>query len=850
MTVSAFENRAAQEFRRSAGLRLALLASAAGIAAFALPQAALAQDAPQASEEEAPRENIIIVTARKQDETLQEVPVTLTVVDGETLSNYNASKAEDIASRVPTLNVQVGGSGSGGTIALRGVGSSAISASFDSAVAFDFDGVQVSTMRLVQAGFFDVGQIEVLKGPQSLYFGKSASAGVFSIKSAEPTSTWQAGAKASYEFEEKGKVVNGYVSGPLTDTLGIRVAAQYTDIERYQRLQANTPAVNNPRGLKDFVGRVTLAWEPDEFFKANFKFQYTRNENDGAIAQSDIFCGANGRADEIYLLGGAVAIPAGYDCKINNGRYFTPDSAPPLARQVPGPSKAVGYNGVPFGETDLFFSRLRLDANVTDWLTLTSVTGYVDLDATDVDNYSYGGIGPAFSPLQALTGVPLAGRAPALAAINGPGVPLGVGSSDPRNALRQFSQELRLQSNLDGPINFMVGAFYENRRFIFDTAQQAVNVSLIAPDPVTGNTFDYDKIHTTKTDAFSAFGSLTWTPTDQIEISGGVRYTDEQKIQTIAVPYVHAFLAGVFPLNGFFSGPIKFNDDNISPEATIKYRITPDFNVFASYKTGFKSGGIDNSALPSNSLGVAARTGDFSSLIYKSEKARGGEIGFKSELANNTVTLNGTVYYYTFKDLQVQIFNATAIQFITLNAGKVEQKGAELEFGWRTPVEGLNLSANLAYLDASYKTFFLPGPDLILGNADDVDLGGRKVSRAPKFSGNVAFDWKVPVGESMALGLGGNAVFSDSYITNNARPTDYVQKSFATFDARVSFGDIDDRWRIAVVAINLTDKIYTNTSGDRPFLAPANGFGVPVGDDIILNNNRGRQVFVEASVKF
>ncbi len=389
MTSSGNDNRLARSFRNT------LLASAAGVAAVAMPQATLAQDAlpqdttsPQASEDEAADTNAIIVTARKQDETLQEVPVTLTVVDGETLSNYNATKAEDLASRVPTLSVSVGGSGSGGSIALRGVGSSSISASFDSAVAFDFDGVQVSTMRLVQAGFFDVGQIEVLKGPQSLYFGKSASAGVFSIKSAEPTPNWEFGAKASYEFEEKGKVVSGYASGPLTDTLGIRVAAQFTDIDRYQRLQANSPSVNNPRTLKDFVGRVTLAWEPDEYFKANFKFQYTRNENDGAITQSDVFCGANGRADAIYLLSGAVAIPAGYDCKINNGRYFLADFAPPLARSVPTPSGAVGFNGVPFGETDLFFSRLRLDANITDWLTLTSVTGYIDLDAQDLDSFS------------------------------------------------------------------------------------------------------------------------------------------------------------------------------------------------------------------------------------------------------------------------------------------------------------------------------------------------------------------------------------------------------------------------------------------------------------------------------
>ena len=862
----------ARTTRRNPIVRNGLLASSAMLTAMLLPQAAFAQDAaPQASEDADVPQGEIIVTARKQNETLQEVPVTIAVVGGKTIEDYHLTKAEDVAGRVPTLNVQVGGSGSGGTIALRGVGSSAISASFDSAIAFDFDGVQISTMRLVQAGFFDVGQIEVLKGPQSLYYGKSASAGVFSLKSADPTTTWQFGAKASYEFEEKGKVASGFLSGPLSDTLGIRIAAQYTDIDRYQRLQANTPAVNNPRGLKDFVGRLTLNWEPSDTFTANFKAQYVRNENDGAIAQSDLFCGANGRADEIVLFQGAIAIPAGYDCKVGNGKYFTPDTAPPLARSVPLPSGAAGFNGVPFGKTDLYFSRLRMDLDLTDALKLTSVSGYVDLDAQDVDNYSYGGIGAAFTPIPGAT---VGGIAPALGAINRPGVPLGVGSSDPRNALRQYSQELRLASDFDGPLNFMVGAFYEHRNFVFDTSQQAVNISLIAPDPSlpllaggtavgTGNTFDYKKIHKTATDAYSVFGSLTYKPTDQLEISGGLRYTDEKKKNTIRVPYVHNLLAytrdaasglfkpsPVFLQSGFFSGPIRFKDNNVSPEATIKYRVNPDFNVFASYKTGFKSGGIDNSALPSNSLSQAALTGNFSSLIYKSEKAKGGEIGFKSQLADRTVTLNGTIFYYTFTDLQVQIFNATAVQFITLNAGKVNQKGAELELNWRTPVEGLNLSSNFSYLNAKYKTFILPGPDLRIGTADDVSLSGRKVSRAPKFAGNVAFDYKVPVGDTMAISLGGNMVYSDSYITNNARPTDFVQKSFATFDGRISFGERDDRWKIALVGINLADKIVTQTSGDRPFLSGANPFGVPIGDDIILNQNRGRQVYVEASVKF
>ncbi|MGN6498766.1 MAG: TonB-dependent receptor [Tsuneonella sp.] len=847
-----------------------LLLSSAALAAFALPGVAMAQDAsgqatPVATDTgaaamapAAATGNEIVVTARKQNETLQEVPVTVAVVGAKTIEDYHITKADDVTARVPTLNVQVGGSGSGGSISLRGVGSSAISAAFDSAVAFDFDGVVVSTMRMVQAGFFDTAQIEVLKGPQSLYFGKSATAGVLSIKSAEPTKDWQFGARASYEFEEHGKIIGGYASGPVTPTLGVRLAAQYSDYSRYEELQPGTPAVNNPRGIKDFVGRVTLNWNPIDSLNANFKFQYTRNENDGAISQSEVYCGANGRADEIYLLSGLVAIPAGYDCKFD-GRDFLTDFAPALAANFPPPARA-DFTGSPYGHTDIYFGRFKLDANLTDTMSLAWVTGYIDMKAIDLDSYSYGGIGPAFSPLGNFIGNPglLTTAAPALAATNGPGVPMGAGGSDPVNSLRQFTQEVRLASNLDGPINFMVGGFYEWRKNGFDTSQEAVNISFIAPDPITGYTADYRKISDTTSNAYSAFGSVSFKPTEALEISGGLRYTKEDKINRITIPYVHAFLtaAGFVP-SGFFSGPISFRDSNVSPEATIKYKVSPAFNVFASFKTGYKSGGIDNSALPSNQLlgfaspDPAVRAATAEGLKYKSEKARGGEIGFKSELLDRTLTLNGTAYYYKYKDLQVQTFNATTVQFITQNAGAVTTKGVELEARYRTPIEGLTLSSNLSYLDGKYTAdFFNPGADGVSGTADDINLKGRDVSRAPKWSGNLAFDWQIPVGNDLALGLGGNMTFSSSYWTNNTSFNDYIQRPWQTYDARVSFGQADGLWQIALVGTDLTDKYYTTSSGSRPFLAGPNPYGVPVGDDIILNHNRGRQIFLEGSVKF
>jgi iron complex outermembrane receptor protein len=802
---------------RARGVRSALLCGAALGGFAAMPSVAYAQDAETA--ETAPEDRVIIVQARRQNETLQEVPVTVTAIGGDTLQRFNIDQVADVTSRVPTLNVQSGGSGSGGQISLRGVGSSNISAAFDSAVAFEYDGVVVSTMRMVQAGFFDVEQIDVLRGPQSLFFGKSATAGVLSLRSANPTANWEVGMRASYEFEEKGYLLSGYISGPISDTLGVRVAAQFNDIDEFQLLQENTPAVNQQRGLTDFIGRLTLDWSPSDRFSANFKLQYTKNENDGAIGTAEINCGANGVADSVFLLSGGLQIPAGYNCITDDQRYYLTDAAGPLSGPVPGNSPADGRNGVPFGETEIWFGRLQFDLELSDTLSLTSVTGLLNMDAIDYDPYSYGGFFPG---------------------PNGTRLPGGAGASDPINKLEQYSQELRLASDFEGAFNFMLGAFYEDRTFIFDTSQQAVNISFLAPDPVTGFTYDWDKTHTTKTEALSFFGSAMIDLTDKLELSGGIRWTDETKVQTIAVPYLHTFLQGPgFVQPGFFSGPINFADDNISPEVTLRYQATDDINVFASYKTGFKSGGIDNSALPSNSLSQAAISGNFGSLIFQSEEAEGGEIGFKSQWADRSVTLNATAFYYVFTDLQVQNFNASTIQFITSNAGELTTKGVDLEARWNTPVDGLNLSANLSYLDAKYTdTFLQPG-----GAGGTIDLDGRRGSQAPKWAGNIAADWSIPLNDSLELFLSGNAAYNDGYITDEATLNDYVQPSFWLLDANVAIGHPDGNWKLSLVAQNLTDEIFTITTGGRPFLPPG-------GDDFVMTQNRGRQVFAEISFRF
>jgi iron complex outermembrane recepter protein len=848
-------------FTKSVSMFRTVLCAGVAATSLAMPQLAFAEEVDAAEAPAAVEE--ITVFARRDAESLQNVPLTITAIGAATLAKYNVNKVSDIVSRIPTLNVQIGGSGAGAQLSLRGVGSSNISAAFDSAVALDFDGVQVSTSRLLQAGFVDPAQIDVLKGPQSLYFGKSASAGVLQIRTADPTSTWQYGAMGSYEFEEKGYLINGFVSGPLSDTFGVRLAAQYNDVNEYVKIAPGTPALLRNRGLRDFVGRATFQWEPSSDFKANLKATYTRNTNDGAIGTGDVSCGANGRADEVVLLSGAIAIPSNADCNPFNKFVTTSDPSATAVKKFPDGSAGAngGYPGRPFGKTDLFFTRLLMNAKLADNIKVVSTTGFMKLKAVDFDSYSYLGVGSAFNP----NGVPVAAIAPALAAVNGPGTPQGMGSSDPENKTSQFTQELRFVSNFSGMFNFTLGAFYEKRTIDFNTSQQGVNISIIAPDPVTGNTYDWYKKHRTKTDAYSLFGSGTLTFTDQLELTGGVRWTKEKKVNTITVPYVHTFLSSgpAFIDSGFFSGPIPFNDSQWTPEVTLRYKINPDVNVYAAFKTGFKSGGIDNSALPSsNLLGLdnpATRDAVAAGLIFRSETSRGGEIGFKSQLANRTITLNATAYYYVFKNLQVQNFNATTIQFITTNAGEVTTKGIDVDFSWRPPVDGLRFTGAAAYTNAEFTGTFITGtgPDGIAGTADDPNIDGRRAARAPRFAGNIAFDYTAPLSDALEFGMSGNFAYSGSYYTRQENVADYIQPSFATIDGSISVGAPDGRWKLALIGNNITNKIFVNTSGGRPFLAGPGGLGtpgsatfVPQGDDEVFTVNRGRQVFIQGTVKF
>lgn len=186
----------------------------------------------------------IIVTARQQAETLQDVPVTITALTEADLDRYNITNLVDASKMVPNMVVAQGSTGNNASLNLRGIGSSSISAAFDHSVAVNLDGVVVNRGRFISNSYLDMGQLEILKGPQSLYFGKSATAGVISITTNDPGDEFEMQISGALESEFDGQQYEFIISGPVTETLGARLAVGYIDQDE---LFTNYSADNDPR---------------------------------------------------------------------------------------------------------------------------------------------------------------------------------------------------------------------------------------------------------------------------------------------------------------------------------------------------------------------------------------------------------------------------------------------------------------------------------------------------------------------------------------------------------------------------------------------------------------------------
>jgi iron complex outermembrane receptor protein len=759
---------------------------ASGIAALMAPQAVLAQTSDQGGDEGAPARPAyasagdIIVSARKQQESILKVPVVVTALSGETIQKLGVTEMLDLPRLVPGLNLARGNLSAGIFVTIRGIGTSQMDPSLDQSVSLNIDGLALTQGLAFTSGMFDLGQIEVLKGPQALFYGKSSPGGVIALRSADPTDELEVIGRAGYEFEANERRAELIVSGPLSDTLKARLAGNYSAARGYFRHVGqvvpgtgakDTPYSHDSRSRSYHI-RGTLLWNPTDRFSARFKANLVRDH----IIRPEAYQLKNCPDGPDQTVPPAnIPFIANDDCTLNR-TVAAVDVDPAF---FPG----VINDGVGFGRTKQRYGSLELNYDLTPDLSLNSTTAYYRMRSRSLFN-AHGA----------------SGAGPVLAAAN-------------RFGRRDFTQELRLASDFAGPLNFIAGGFYQDAWLLDGVQIQGNRAYVLFPGGPNLGVLDADGQTIVDTKVYSLFGQLRWQLVDQLELAGGVRWTDETKRQR--------------PFNFVTNQPViaardRISFNNLAPEVTLTYTPTDDLTVFAAYKQAYKSGSF--------SVGTPPLPGADNS--FDDEKVRGGELGVKSRLLDRQLTANIAAYYYKYTGLQVggiQPPEPGQLPIIrVINAGAARTYGIDFDAAYRpNAVEGLEITTSVNWNNGKYTDLqgvpctsgqtIAAGCNTILNPQTGLftaqDLSGTPLIRAPRWQATLGFSYEMPVASDYKLVLSNSNQVSSRFMTFlgiNRPDNDNFQKGFIKSDVSVALRGPEDRWELAVIGKNINDKI---TSG-------------------------------------
>jgi TonB dependent receptor/Tetratricopeptide repeat len=435
----------------------------------------------------------------------------------------------------------------------------------------NLDGVYYGQGRIINEGFFDMAQVEILRGPQALFFGKNASAGVISFRSADPGNHFEALARAGYEFE--GKVTNfeGVVSGPVTDTTGLRLAVRSADMSG------------------GYIQNVAPGHDHDH--------TQSRRRRGDAACRAEAAAGSARRARPLHPSDGPVHAVRSVPAHCEGGPHAVPHRQRHLQLEMVDCPKGVAQNDP--GENCVQDRKSRQNDLPADIAATNPLLGrhggrlYQHYDAYAVSaNAAYTG---DEVDITSVTGLHrfvnyFLGDYDYTANVNG-----GTWGSE-RSKYKAFSEEIRTQTKLEGPLNFMGGAYFQKTRLDFD--QQIIFPGALenslASDP-TKRYITVAKLSYTDGNTFAAFGQAQWRVT--LEVDAGARYTHETKDSRFVQPYVISAYQPVFRENHPIAANQSFND--LSPEVTLTYTPRDKLMAFVGYKQGFKSGGFSGSALDS-----------------------------------------------------------------------------------------------------------------------------------------------------------------------------------------------------------------------------------------------------------
>lgn len=805
----------------------------------------------------------VVVTATKRAESLQDVPISMLAVDGASIREAAITKMEDLTNSLPAVTVVPNPIGN--FIFIRGIGSST-NQGIEQSVSMFHDGVYMGRHQLSRAPFMDIDRVEVLRGPQSILFGKNTIGGALSVHTAKPTD----------EFEGRVSVLGGdygeeeynvVLSGPLSDSFRARLAVRdyHNDGYMFNILGRNKDGSlgRDETQRDDQSVRLTLQWDVSDDTTVTLKHENSTFEDLGRTQQMGIINPLTPTAIGLgqlvngsiqYALASSGLNPADYLPEVVDDQRAVANDGGALISRIAPILSAPGYPDLDeVSNNEMSISTLTLDTSIGD-NTFTAIVAHAEYDYLDVCDCDFAAI-----PLVQV---------------------------DATEDYSQDSLEIRLTSPGGEKLDWLVGAYFHDSDLYY-TSGESFGAAIATPPGLIAATggqllpnISRNYFLDQQQEQMSVFGSTTWTINDVTRATLGLRYTKETKdaarklekrftdgwdatrlnvnpltgapmgalsfgntaaeYDRVQQYFVPAILAGVtavpaIPMEAFlnsalwvgllgtfehdFTGANAFHrsENFLDWSLNIERDLSEDIMLFATASTGVKGGGFDARYL--NAPGAK--------FEYEEEKARNYELGIKSTLLDGAMTFNATLFRTDVQDLQVSIFDGKTA-FLVDNAGEMRAQGIEFDLKWAA-TDNLTVSMAGAKLDNEF-TKFDNSPcwvsETVAGTCNPAtgkDVSGQPNVFSPDWSANLNLDYRRMFG-GYEFRTVLDTFYSDNYFTAaDLDPVYASQDAYTRVNMRISIADPDAGWELAVIGKNITDEDVSTNNNDQP-LVPGNGF--------------------------
>jgi iron complex outermembrane receptor protein len=712
----------------------------------------------------------VLVTAQKRVESLSDVPVSVTALSGDRLQKTGIANLADLSEYTPNFKLVPGGLIP--NVYMRGVGSGS-NQGFELSVGIFSDGIHLGRPHQTRAAFMDIERVEVLRGPQSILFGKNAIAGALNLVSAKPGEDFEgmvSGLKGNnYERDE----VSAMLSIPLTDNFGVRVAGRKRHENGYmynENLKRDEPSVDE-KAL-----RLTFGWHPLDWTAAYLKLEHSEREQRGRTFEMTHDSALTGCSGE--------------DVTLN--RIKNTD-----AKEI--------------AEIDAYNYTLNIDLSFEPGtLSITSgMSGFDSEDLFDADSSSFDTV-----PLLGIEDYDQLSQEFRFASNTGGFMEYIVGA---------FYQTSELQFDETAPLNVRNGALVDTGVCLLNTLEN------VAADLARNFSID--------SDAWSAFAQVTLNWTRTVRTTLGARNVNERKTgfrdfnvystgtQNDADPATAAILNALLIDKHTLAAEREVAVT--LPSVTLQWDATDNMMAYLSFTQGAKSGSYD---ARNNNDGMGPNGGG-TNFEFDDESADAWELGSKMRLADGAAELNIAVYRVEYDDMQVSVFDGVA-GFTVTNAGSALTQGIELDGRWLL-TESFLLGGSLAYLDFEWLDY-IDGPCYEGAPNENPDTGtcdltGKENQQTPKLSGTVSGTYTQALFANLVVELGLDISYKGEHFTSGELDPRGIQKAERKVNARLSIGAENDDWSVALVGKNLTDETTIgigspsalDTGGYRATIEPA-----------------------------